>query len=123
MKEIPSLVRYRSSGVCEITGVEQKKFGSSAGFDSTGDVSQYYNCDLLIIDDVGTEMANQFTVSCLYNVINTRLNRKKPTVISTNLTREEFRKRYWDRIASRVFGEFLVLPFLGKDIREQKLNR
>ena len=102
---------------------EQKKFGSSAGFDSTGDVSQYYNCDLLIIDDVGTEMANQFTVSCLYNVINTRLNRKKPTVISTNLTREEFRKRYWDRIASRVFGEFLVLPFLGKDIREQKLNR
>jgi DNA replication protein DnaC len=101
---------------------EQKRFGSSAGFDTNGDVSQYLDCDLLIIDDVGTEIANQFTVSCLYNVINTRLNHKKPTVISTNLSRDEFRKRYWDRIASRVFGEFMVLPFMGKDIREQKLG-
>lgn len=114
---------YYTGAMNMFSDFEQKRFGNSAGFDSTGDVSQYFNCDLLIIDDVGTEMANQFTVACLYNVINTRLNRKKPTIISTNLTQEEFRKRYWDRIASRVFGEFLILPFLGKDIREQKLNK
>ena len=114
---------YYTGAMNMFSDFEQKRFGSSAGFDTTGDVSQYFNCDLLIIDDVGTELANQFTVSCLYNVINTRLNRKKPTVISTNLTQDEFRKRYWDRIASRVFGEFLVLPFMGNDIRQQKLKK
>ena len=114
---------YYTGAMNMFSDFEQKRFGSSAGFDSTGDVSQYFNCDLLIIDDIGTEIANQFTVSCLYNVINTRLNKKKPTVISTNLTQDEFRKRYWDRIASRVFGEFMVLPFMGTDIRQQKLKK
>ena len=114
---------YYTSAMNMFSDFEQKRFGSSAGFDVTGDVSQYFGCDLLIIDDVGTEIANQFTVSCLYNVINTRLNRKKPTILSTNLTQDEFRKRYWDRIASRIFGEFLVLPFVGNDIRQQKLSK
>lgn len=101
---------------------EQKRFGSSAAFDASGEVSQYFACDLLIIDDLGSEIVNQFTVSCLYNVINTRLNRHKPTIISTNLSRDEFRKKYWDRIASRVFGEYLVLPFEGTDVRQLKLR-
>ena len=114
---------YYTGAMNMFSDFEQKRFGSSASFDSTGDVSQYFNCDLLIIDDIGTEIANQFTVSCLYNVINTRLNKKKPTVISTNLSQDEFRKRYWDRIASRVFGEFMVLPFMGTDIRQQKLKK
>lgn len=102
---------------------EYKRFGNSADPDAEGDVDKYFSCDLLIIDDLGTEVNNQFTTSCLYNVINTRLNKKKPTVISTNLTQDEFRKRYWDRIASRVFGEYTVLPFCGTDIRAQKLNK
>jgi DNA replication protein DnaC len=68
-------------------------------------------------------MINQFTVSCLYNVINSRLNHKKPTIISSNLTQDEFRKKYWDRISSRVFGEYLVLPFVGSDIRLQKMKK
>ncbi len=114
---------YYTSAMNMFSDFEQKRFGASAGFDTTGDVSQYFTCDLLIIDDIGTEVANQFTVSCLYNVINTRLNRRKPTVLSTNLTQDEFRKRYWDRISSRVFGEFLVLPFLGDDIRRQKIDK
>jgi len=114
---------YYTSAMNMFADFEQKRFGSSAGFDVSGDVSQYFSCDLLIIDDIGAEIANQFTVSCLYNVINTRLNRKKPTIISTNLNQEEFRKRYWDRITSRVFGEFLVLPFVGTDIRQQKLQK
>jgi len=113
---------YYTSAINMFSDFEQKRFGNSAGFDVSGDISQYFSCDLLIIDDVGSEVINQFTVSCLYNVINTRLNRKKPTILSTNLTKDEFRKKYWDRISSRVFGEFKVLPFAGDDIRQQKIN-
>jgi DNA replication protein DnaC len=83
---------------------------------------KYFDCDLLILDDLGTEMANQFTVSCLYNIINTRLNRGKSMIINTNLTRDELKKRYADRITSRLFGEFNPLLFLGRDMRELKLN-
>lgn len=83
---------------------------------------KYFDCDLLIIDDLGTEMTNQFTVSCLYNLINTRLNHGRPMMINTNLTRDELRKRYADRITSRLFGEFSPLRFLGKDVRELKLD-
>jgi DNA replication protein DnaC len=113
---------YYASASNMFADFEEKRFGSSASYEATGDVSQYFSCDLLIIDDLGAEIANQFTVSCLYNVLNTRLNRKKATIISTNLAQDEFRKKYWDRIASRVFGEYLILPFCGEDIRKQKLK-
>ena len=79
--------------------------------------------DLLIIDDLGTEVTNQFTTSVLYNIVNTRLNHRRATIISTNLSQDEFRRRYYDRITSRVLGEYTVLPFLGQDIRAQKLAR
>lgn len=77
---------------------------------------------MLILDDLGTELTNQFTVSCLYNIINTRLNRGKPLIINTNLTRDELNKRYADRITSRLFGEFAPLMFLGKDMRQIMLG-
>ena len=83
---------------------------------------RYFECDLLILDDLGTELSNQFTVSCLYNILNTRLNRGKPILINTNLTRDELNKRYSDRIASRLFGEFLPMIFLGRDMRELRLE-
>ena len=67
-------------------------------------------------------MTNQFTVSCLYNLINTRMMRHKSTVISTNLTQAELRKRYSDRIARRLFSEYKPLYFRGYDIREQKIR-
>lgn len=114
---------YYTSAMNMFADFEYKRFGNSASPDAEGDIEKYFTCDLLIIDDLGAEMNNQFTTSCLYNIINTRLNKKKPTVISTNLTQDEFRKRYWDRIASRIFGEYLVLPFCGVDIRAQKLNK
>ncbi len=82
---------------------------------------RYFNCDLLIIDDFGTETVNQFTVSCFYNLINTRVNKGLPVIINTNLTQDEIKTKYSDRIASRLFGEFIVLAFPGKDIRMQKL--
>lgn len=82
---------------------------------------RYFNCDLLIIDDFGTETVNQFSVSCFYNLINTRVNKGLPVIINTNLTQENIKTKYSDRIASRLFGEFIVLSFPGKDIRMQKL--
>ena len=85
-------------------------------------VRQYYDCDLLIIDDLGAEMSTQFTVSSVYNIINARMNRKKPTIISTNLSQKELRDRYADRITSRLFGEYIPLQFRGTDIRKQRLR-
>ncbi len=111
---------YYTSAMNMFADFEQKRFGTSASYDISGDIQQYFTCDLLIIDDLGVETINQFTISCLYNVINTRLNRRKQTILSSNFSQEEFKKKYWDRIASRVFGEYVVLPFVGKDIRALK---
>ena len=75
-------------------------------------------CDLLILDDLGTEFVNQFTVSCLYNLLNTRINRGLATVISTNLSPEELSSKYEDRIYSRIVGcDSKILRFLGGDKR------
>jgi DNA replication protein DnaC len=102
---------------------EARRFGTNGYFsDADDDVEKYIDCDLLIIDDLGCELTNQFTVSCLYNIINTRMIRKKSTIISTNLTHTELRKRYSDRIISRIFGEFKPLVFRGTDVREQKIR-
>jgi DNA replication protein DnaC len=82
---------------------------------------KYLECDLLIIDDLGTEIVSSFTVSCLYNIINTRLNKDLPIIANTNLRQDEIRKLYQDRITSRLFGEFIIKRFLGNDIRKQKI--
>ena len=80
--------------------------------------TKYMECDLLILDDLGTEFTNQFTVSCLYNLLNTRLNRGLSTIISTNLGAEELASRYEDRIYSRIIGrDSTILFFGGKDQR------
>lgn len=84
-------------------------------------VEALMDCDLLIMDDLGAEVTNQFTVSSLYSMINTRINRGKSTIINTNLPQSEIRNRYTDRIASRLFGEYIPLLFHGVDVRSQKL--
>ena len=81
---------------------------------------KYMECDLLIIDDLGTEVITNFTISCLYNLINTRLNKKLPIILSTNLNSAEIRKLYNDRITSRMFGDFEIKVFKGNDIRKIK---
>ena len=85
-------------------------------------IRNYYDCDLLIVDDLGCELSTQFTVSCIYNIINARMNKRRPTIISTNLTQKELRDRYGDRITSRLFGEYRPLVFKGTDVRRQKLK-
>ncbi len=84
-------------------------------------IERYFESDLLIIDDLGTEMVNQFSVSTLYNLVNDRLSRRKPTMISTNLSKDEIQKKYTDRLTSRLFGEYQLLFFAGTDIRAQRL--
>ena len=74
----------------------------------------------MIVDDLGTEMPGQFTTAALYGLINDRLLAGKPTIISTNLTIEEFERRYNRQIASRLRGSYVRVPFLGEDIRVQK---
>lgn len=82
--------------------------------------SKYLDCDLLIIDDLGAENITAFSVSCLYNILNTRLNKKLPIIASTNFTSQEIRQRYHDRITSRLFSDFTIKLFKGTDIRRQK---
>lgn len=74
-------------------------------------------CDLLIIDDLGTEYKNNYTVACLYNIINSRLSAKLPTIISTNYTFDELEEKYDQRITSRITGEYKPLILIGNDIR------
>lgn len=75
------------------------------------------NCDLLILDDLGTEFKSNYTVACLYNIINTRLSAKLPTIISTNFTLDELEEKYDQRITSRITGEYSQLILVGNDIR------
>ena len=99
---------------------EKERF-SRAAFDPEI-TARYTACDLLIIDDLGTEFTGNMSVSSLFNLINTRLLDKKSMIISTNLTGAEMQAKYEPRIISRIFGEFDVLNFIGDDIRFKKLS-
>lgn len=77
-------------------------------------------CDLLILDDLGTEFLTQFVTSTVYNMVNTRLIEHRPTIISTNLELGEISKRYSERLLSRLFGGYTTLEFLGRDVRVQR---
>lgn len=103
-----------------LSDFEYERFGRGYRDDSPDRTERYFACDLLIVDDFGTEMGNQFTVASLYNLINSRMNAGKPMIINTNLSSAEIRSRYDDRIASRLFGEFIFFRLQGKDIRQQK---
>lgn len=81
-----------------------------------------YQCDLLIIDDLGTELTNQFTSSQLFSLLNERHLGKKSTLISTNFTLAQLRDRYSDRIFSRITSNFDVCRLAGEDIRMYKLQ-
>jgi DNA replication protein DnaC len=81
---------------------------------------KYLTCDLLILDDLGTEMTTQFTISALYTLVNTRLIESRPTILSTNLLPESLEGRYSPQIASRLQGDYRLFQFYGSDIRLQK---
>ena len=80
----------------------------------------YLETDLLIVDDLGTEMTTQFTVSALYQIVNGRLLAAKPTIVSTNLPDAELETRYSAQIASRLLGTYTLYQFCGNDVRMMK---
>ena len=88
--------------------------------ESAAAVQHLARCDLLIVDDLGTELPGNFTTAALYNIVNDRLLAGKPMIISTNLNIGEIYERYSPQIASRLQGNFQLLPFVGQDIRVLK---
>ena len=103
---------------------EARKFqrDSADGREAKDETRRYLNCDLLILDDLGSELTTQFTQSALYELVNTRLVGGRHTVISSNLSMEEAARRYAPQIASRLEGEYHILHFFGDDIRLLKKN-
>ena len=102
-----------------IADFEYDRFKSGYGTEEARS-DRYFDADLLIMDDLGAELTNQFTVSSLYNILNTRINGGKSVIISTNLGQKSLMERYDERITSRLFGEFYPLVFRGVDVRSQK---
>lgn len=97
--------------------LERRRFGKG---DKSLDEYQYrllLDCDLLIVDDLGTEVSNTFTNAEIFNIINTRIIRGKKTIISSNLTPKEISDIYTDRVFSRVLENFIPIKFYGEDLR------
>lgn len=99
---------------------EHEQFLRGRGDESPDRTEKYRECELLVIDDLGSEMTTQFSMAALYTILNDRISRGAATLVSTNLGPAELRERYIDRIASRLLGEFTVRTFEGKDVRQQK---
>jgi DNA replication protein DnaC len=100
---------------------EARKFGREES--AAGDVDRIMHCDLLILDDLGTEMTTALVTSALYQIVNTRLMTEKSTILNTNLSPEEIGERYSLQILSRLQGEYGTLVFFGDDIRLLKRER
>lgn len=107
-------VVYESAG--HLFGkLEQAKFSPSE--EARREAARFSECDLLILDDLGTEMPGQFVTAAFYTLLNDRILAGKPMVISTNLNIDEAARRYSPQIASRLQGSFQGLTFVGEDIR------
>ena len=87
------------------------------------DMESVLSCDLLVLDDLGSEFITQFSSSILYNIVNSRLVETRPTIISTNLEPLEIEQKYAPRMLSRLMGGCRALEFTGKDIRFLKKMR
>ena len=99
---------------------EDEKFGRE---EAGEDVERVLRCDLLILDALGTELTTAFVQSALYEIVNTRLVERRSTILSTNLMPSELGRRYSPQVASRIEGEYQLLPFVGEDIRRLKRER
>lgn len=99
--------------------IEEYKFKNSDNHLSRDDYENLFECDLLIIDDLGTELTNSFTISELFIILNTRLLNGKKTIISTNLNPAQLGELYSQRIFSRIFDKFKMIKFIGADLRWQ----
>ena len=110
-------------GVIYVTATKMMDIVSGSRFDSEGrenareERQRLYDCELLILDDLGTEWNNAFTNSELFSCLNERLREKKPCVISTNLSLQGLSERYSERVMSRLVGNYRILELVGNDLR------
>lgn len=102
-----------SQNICD--DLQSEQFGRTDNLVYTK--NQVLNCDLLVLDDLGTEVDNQYSIATLYNIINTRLLANRPTIISTNYNINAFEEKYDNRITSRLTGEYVSFYLFGSDIR------
>ena len=107
-------VVYESAGHL-FSALEKARFENNE--ENRRAAAKYRECDLLILDDLGTELPGQFVTAALYSLVNVRLLENKPTIISTNLSEEELVRRYNPQIASRLRGSYRRMAFVGDDIR------
>lgn len=110
------------SAVQALDAFERQKFAQDPEESAAADakVRRMLSCDLMILDDLGTEMLTPMAKTALYTLLEERLTHKKRSIISTNLSDGELRARYTPQICSRLEGEFVHLPFIGSDIRLMK---
>lgn len=101
--------------------IEKEHFKRSD--DQKDTLNTILSADLAILDDLGSEFTSSFNSASLYNIINSRLNMGKPTIISSNLSLDELTEKYDDRIISRLTGMFYTLRFIGEDIRQIKRRK
>lgn len=94
--------------------IQDEAFGRKQG----DTLNALLECDLLILDDFGTEFMSTYISSAIYNIINSRILRSIPTIISTNLSLGEINSQYGERIMSRILGNYVIKQFTGKDIRQ-----
>lgn len=119
-----SVIYFGATGLFDL--LSKNSFDYKNREELRGAYADLYQCDLLIVDDLGTELTNQFVTSQLFALLNERHMGKKATIISTNLSLEELRNRYSDRIFSRITSNYEVCKLSGQDIRMYKkrlLNR
>lgn len=100
-----------------VSKLEKEHFGRE---EDNGTLESLLTCDLLILDDLGTEFRTAFSTAELYNIINTRQMAKRPTIISTNLTMKELESAYSSRFTSRIIADYVRCLFQGEDIRQKK---
>lgn len=99
-----------------VSKLEKERFNHSR---FTDDSEKYLiECDLFILDDLGTEFSTAYSSSAIYNILNSRISMSKPTIVSTNLSVKELEKVYSERLVSRIMGNHLRLQFFGSDIRQ-----
>ena len=113
-------VVYDTAGNIFAQFEDRKFWRGGESQEARDETRRYLNCDLLILDDLGSELTTQFTQTALYELINTRLVAGRHTVISSNLSLQEVAQRYSPQIASRISGEYHDLWFFGQDIRALK---
>lgn len=115
LKKGKSVIYQVSSELIDL--VRKYKFDFENEVNSSSALNEIYNCDLLIIDDLGTELPTQFSSLVIYNILNKRLLNNKKIIVSTNLNTDEIMKSYSERIYSRLFGNLSMYKFYGEDIR------